>query len=55
LNLDKSFSYGKLILEERMAWGSLKLALGVEFFKKAKSSFKFLLGQPLPWVQNDHG
>jgi hypothetical protein len=53
---NKSPSYGKLILEkERMAWGSLKLALGVQILRKVKSSFNVLVGQPLPWVQNNHG
>jgi hypothetical protein len=47
LNLDKSDYYGKLILEERIAWGSLKLALGVEKLRKIKSGFKFFVGQPL--------
>jgi hypothetical protein len=47
LNLDKFGSYGKLILEERIAWGSLKLALGVEKLSKIKSGFKFFVGQHL--------
>jgi len=47
LNLDKFGSYGKLILEERIAWGSLKLALGVEKLRKIKSGFNFFVGQHL--------
>ncbi len=41
---NKPTSYRKLILEEKMAWVSLKLALGVEKIKKSQKQFQFFSG-----------